>query len=300
MKLAPILLFAYNRPRHLRMIIAALQKNYLASASTLHIFCDGPKNEVDVLKCAEVQKVTKRITGFKNISVYTQENNIGLAESVIYGVTKILDHNSSVIVLEDDIVTHPYFLTYMNTALQFYKNSTHIFSISGYNHPTNLLRIPDNYTKDIFLSRRPSSWGWATWKDRWEKIEWDTQKIIRNLKSMNKLDAAGEDLRAMLILQSKGKIDSWAVRFCASSVQHNGFCVYPTISLVDNIGMDGTGRHSDPTSKYKNKLSHTVTTIKFEKNLQINKQLDSNFLSIYKTPILYKFFDLIKVLLRMQ
>ena len=180
--LSPILLFVYNRLEHAKKTIEALKNNYLAKESELIIFSDGPKKEKDKNNVEKVRNVIKNIEGFKNVEIKISENNKGLANSIISGVTEIINKSEKVIVLEDDLITHPYFLTYMNEALDYYKNNNKIWSISGYCPP---IEIPNNYYNDIFLSPRASSWGWGTWKNRWDLNDWeikDFDNFIKNKK----------------------------------------------------------------------------------------------------------------------
>lgn len=291
---APILLFTYNRPAHFQKTIRALQANNLAKDSVLHIFSDGPKNNADLLAVEETRKYIQEISGFKKLCIYKNKKNLGLAKSVISGVSTLLQKNDSVIVLEDDLVTHPYFLQFMNESLAVYKQHKQIFSITGYTHPTNLLKIPKSYTDDVYVSPRASSWGWAIWKDRWESVEWSTSKLLKIKHLPTLLDAAGEDLKTTLFLQGKGVVDSWAVRFCACSAITQRLTVYPVRSLVDNIGMDGSGRHSSMTARYKNNLNFKVKHFNLPTNITTDPELLENFLAIYKTPFRFKVYDFIK------
>ena len=148
MRLTPIILFVYNRPEHTRQTVEYLSKNKLAESSKLFIFSDGPKNDKDKQKVFEVRKYLKRIKGFKEIRIIEREKNLGLANSVISGVSQIFQSFEKVIVLEDDIISSPSFLKFMNDALDFYKADEKIFSVSGYPYP---VKISDSYSKDIFI-----------------------------------------------------------------------------------------------------------------------------------------------------
>ncbi len=165
MDLAPIVLFVYNRPDLTKETLSALKKNTLASESELFIFSDGSKSEKDFDKVNEVRKLIKNINGFKSVRVFENKENKGLANSIIFGVTKIINKYGKIIVLEDDLITSKYFLKFMNEGLNFYKNNKKIGSITGYNKPSHFMKFK-NYDKDLYLSSRFSSWGWATWKDR--------------------------------------------------------------------------------------------------------------------------------------
>ena len=211
---SPVVLFVYNRPLHTEQTIEALKRNIFADQSDLYIFSDGPKLETDNKQIAEVRKYIKQIRGFKSIHIIEQDNNMGLANSVISGVTSVINSYGKVIVLEDDLVTSPYFLKYMNEALEFYKNESQVFSISGYNHPPNLMKFPENYLNDIYFNHRNSSWGWGTWKDRWEKADWevaDFNEFINDRRVQKDFNRGGEDLTPMLKAQIEGRLDSWSI-----------------------------------------------------------------------------------------
>ena len=236
--LAPIILFVYNRPEHIRRTAEYLLKNRLAESSKLFIFSDGPKNEKDEQKIAEVRRYLKSIRGFKEIKITEREKNLGLANSVISGVNQIFESYKKVIVLEDDIISSPSFLKYMNDALDFYKKDEKIFSISGYSYP---IEIPDSYKNDIFISCRTSSWGWGTWKDRWEKVDWevkDFDSFVRDKNAQSLFNQAGDDVTPMLKAQMWGKIDSWAIIWAYTHFKHNAFCLLPVHSFCPESRKD--------------------------------------------------------------
>lgn len=211
--LSPIILFVYNRPNHLTKTLEALARNTLAINSDLYIFSDGPKNLVEAQKINEVRLICERIQGFASVNISKSIGNKGLAESVIQGVTHVLKKHNSCIVLEDDILTSIDFLEFMNEALNAYKYQSEIISISGYNYPNQMEKIVSG---DVFLACRSSSWGWATWADRWKDVDWsvsDYEDFIGNQDEISKFKRGGNDLVNMLSMQMKGKIDSWSIRF---------------------------------------------------------------------------------------
>ena len=251
--IAPIILFVYNRPEHTRKTVEALQKNELASESILYVFADGAKpesTEEQLARIKEVRDYTGSITGFKEIHVEYSEKNKGLANSVIAGVTKIINEYGRVIVVEDDIVTHPFFLRYMNDALDFYEKNESVFSVGSLMYNIN---IPQDYNHDMILISRVESWGWATWGDRWKKCNWDisTYPIIKNPtpEDIKMMCVGGEDLWEMLKKQAKREIDSWAVRWQYNMMLQKGLCVRPRKSFASNVGFDGSGIHCEKTER---------------------------------------------------
>lgn len=253
--LAPIILFVYNRPEHTRKTVEALKKNELASESVLYVFADGAKSgstEEQLKKVKGVQDYVNAISGFKEIHVEKSEKNKGLANSVIAGVTRIVEQYGKIIVVEDDIVTHPFFLRYMNECLDVYKDRQDIFMIGGF---SNNIKFPWWYKKDIYVLYRSCSWGWATWRDRWSLADWkvsDFQQMCHNKKLQEKFNRGGDDMFPMLQAQIEGKIDSWAIRWDYCMYKHNALCVRPVKTLCVNAGMDGSGVHCSTTERVLN------------------------------------------------
>lgn len=240
---APVALFVYNRPEHTKRTIDALACNTLAKQSDVYIFSDGPKAPQDREAVEAVRCYIDRVAEtnpFQKVTVIRSSANKGLAASIISGVTQILNTFGKAIVLEDDLLTDPRFLQYMNDSLAYYESDERIWGISAYSSQMT------SVTKDVYFTPRISSWGWATWKSRWEQVDWevkDYQKFRLNLHKRWKFNRGGKDLAYMLDQQQRGRIDSWAIRFCFSQFQHKQYAVFPRISLVRNIGQDGSGTH---------------------------------------------------------
>lgn len=297
MNFTPIILFVYNRPEHTTKTIEALRSNVLASESKLYIFSDGNKNETDKKNVEEVRSYISKISGFKQIKTILRDRNFGLANSVISGVTEVINKYGKVIVLEDDIVTSKYFLKFMNEALDFYQQNEKIFTISGYNFP---IQIPQTYKYNVYVSPRPSSWGWATWKDRWESVDWILKEnpILKDKKSLHSLlDKAGKDLAPMLLRSVNGKIGSWAVKLLFTQIQKNKYCIYPVNSLAKNIGADSTGTNFDKsTKKYDIIFENGYQEVEFVNNLEINEEIISQIIKIVRPGLLsylkYRLFNI--------
>ncbi|KJJ38205.1 hypothetical protein [Aequorivita vladivostokensis] len=244
MKLAPIILFVYNRPWHTEQTLEALSINLLADQSVLYIFSDGPKKDaspVDLTKIEEVRGVIRKKHWCKEIIIKERDQNLGLAESVIKGVTEVIEKHGRVIVLEDDILTGTYFLKFMNDALELYENESQVFGVSGYSYPSITKIEEPTYFLPI-----GSSWSYATWADRWKKVNFDSRQLktaidANQLKS--KINFGNYPYYEMLEDQIKSKNDSWAIRFYASMFLNKGFFLFPNKSLVRNIGFDNSGIH---------------------------------------------------------
>ncbi|MBT32107.1 MAG: glycosyl transferase [Thalassobius sp.] len=244
MILAPIVIFVYNRIWHTKQTISALKENILAKDSHLIIYSDAAKSKDDIDKVNEVRQYLNEITGFCSKEIIFQESNLGLAKSIISGVTDTVNKYGKIIVLEDDLITSPYFLTFMNEALDFYKDENKVVSIHGYMYPV-LEDLPET-----FFLRGAQCWGWATWKRGWDLFDADAKSLINQIqkKKLRYLfDRKGTyPFFKMLKEQAMGEIDSWAIRWQASAFLNDKLTLYPRDSLVKNIGFDGSGVHCGP------------------------------------------------------
>lgn len=258
MNLAPIALFVYNRLEHTRQTIESLKKNNLAIQSDLIIFSDASKAETKCESVRVVREYIQTIVGFKTVTIVERPINFGLANSIIDGVTSVVNQYGRVIVLEDDMVTSPYFLQYMNDGLNIYDKYENVASIHGYVYPI------DNLPETFFL-RGADCWGWATWKDRWAMFEPDGAKLLDELKRRKltkRFDFNGTyGFSQMLEDQISGKNNSWAVRWHASAFLNNKYTLYPGKSLVLNIGNDGSGTHCGVTKEFSSDLCNRITHV---------------------------------------
>jgi hypothetical protein len=248
--LPALVIFGYNRPTHLRRVIDQLSRATLVSEIDLYFFIDGPKTDADKEMVAKVREIAASVTFARSVSLAEGSTNLGLAESVISGVSQVLKNYESVIVLEDDILVSPCFLTFMVDALAKFATSREVFSISGYNYPLKY-RSGD---PDYYLSHRSSSWGWATWRDRWKQVDWScsTYEKTKSEKSLiQEFNRGGNDLFDLLTMQMEGKIDSWSIRFDYALFENRSFCLHPKLSLVENIGFDGSGTHPSSRDLFK-------------------------------------------------
>jgi Glycosyl transferase family 2 len=252
---APIALFAYNRPAHLARTLQALRANPLAQESRLYIYSDGPKTPHDEPAVSQVRQVIGRTDGFAEVTLREQPTNIGLGRSIIDGVTELSARYGSVIVLEDDLVVAPGFLTFMNQALEHYKHASRVMTVSGYLFP---VEHPEHLAS-TFLFSVPASWGWGTWHRAWKQFEPDSTQLLAGLSSKADRDSFDVDgtypYFTQLTLQAAGKLDVWGVRWYASMFAAQGLCLYPGQSLVQNIGMDGSGMHCNTSSQFDVNLS---------------------------------------------
>lgn len=250
MSLAPVVVFSYNRPGHLRRTLDALAKNDLAQDSVLYIFCDGPKNdatEEQRQRVIENRKVAHAATGFKEVHVVEREKNVGLKDNVVNSVTEIVNRYDRVITLEDDVVTSVGFLRYMNDALDCYKNEEKVMHVSGYMWPHHG-RLPETF---FFEVPYPGG-GWATWGRAWKYYNDDVACLYEFWKNdwdtFNKF--GGDYLQRQLIDNYNGLLNTWFIKWHAIMLKRGGLTLYPHTSLTNNIGFDVDATNCLVTTKF--------------------------------------------------
>ena len=257
MSLSPIIYFAYNRPYHTKKTLEYLKRNKLAKKSLIYIFLDGPKDKKSKNKVMEVKNIIENINGFKKKILIIRKKNFGLADNIIQGVTTIIKKHGKVIVLEDDILTSPYFLNYMNDALNLYQYEDKVAAISGYSYP--ITNKPGNY----YFLKIGECWGWATWKNSWKKFEKNGKKLLKLLEKNNHISNFNFDNTYDFFKQLKNfclkKNQSWAIRWYASIYLKNELTLFAPKSFVRNIGMDGLGTHSSMTKNFESELVKKYT-----------------------------------------
>lgn len=262
-EVAPIAVFAYNRPRHLTQVLNALAECPEAPRSALTVFCDGSKTPEDANAVASVRAVAHQARvsdAFGSVAIVEREANWGLSRSLIAGITAILNDHDRIIVLEDDIVVSPDFLTFMNAALEEYAEDDRVSSVHGF-----MMDVEVDLPQTFFI-RGADCWGWATWRRAWQHFEEDGSALLRRLDAAGLADdfdfGGAFPYRNMLIEQTRGGVDSWAIRWYASTYLADLLTLYPGRSLARNIGQEGSGTHSI------SRRSHEVEAQRFDFPLQ--------------------------------
>ncbi len=302
MSLAPIILFVYNRPEHTAKTLEALSNNALANASTLYIYADGAKanaNEETLAKIKQTRELIKSKKWCKEVIIVEREKNYGLANNILNGVTEVVNKHGKIIALEDDLVTAPHFLKYMNDALNQFENNKEVACISAYVYP--IANLPE-----LFFIKGADCWGWATWKRVWDQFETNGSTLLHQLESRHLTKAFDFNgtypYTDMLKDQIAGKNKSWAVRWYASAFLNNSLCLYPGKSLVKNIGADGSGTHfSVSTTAFETELSTKaikVNALELKENAAAKQQFAKYFASLnaYRSDTGYKLKAFIKQL----
>ncbi len=253
--LAPIVVFCYNRPLHIERTLEALSKNALADESILYIFSDGPKadaSDEQKNRIAQVRQIIRRKKWCKEVIITESERNKGLRDSIISGVTAVIQKHGRAIVVEDDLETSPFFLMYMNRCLEKYENYRGVFSISAQSC-VNPSDFPEDYPYDVYAYPTHLPWGWATWRDRWDLVDWDIDKKMKEpLNSQPSMREAfmrgGQDLYYRSLKERLEGLKVWSICFSLAHFQQHAVSIRPVVSYVHNTGFDGSGDNSGKQS----------------------------------------------------
>jgi acetyltransferase-like isoleucine patch superfamily enzyme len=279
MKYAPIALFVYNRPWHTEQTLKALAENDLADESILYIFSDGPKHlalDKDVVKIEQVRELIRSKKWCEKVEIIESEHNKGLADSIVDGITDVINKYGNVIVLEDDLVTRKGFLRFMNEALKLYEYEEKVMQIAGYIYgtPKRSRNQTTHFLKILGCN------GWGTWKRSWDHYVHDPDVLLSRLKKQNiipkKFDIeGGAHFYKQLKANQKGDIYTWAVRWYASWLTAGGYSLFPHRSLLTNIGHDGSGVHG--SAEFYNGETVDYIPVKRQKineNIALRKEID--------------------------
>lgn len=254
MTYAPIAVFAYNRPQHLQRLLQTLQACPECAQSPVTIYCDGARKPEDQSQIDATRVVAHQYAP-KHATIIERPANIGLAKSIITGVTENCDKYGRVIVLEDDLELSPQTLAYFNGALDHYKADERVVHISGYTSPIAKDGIPP-----LFFHQETTCSGWATWARAWQHFNHDAAELLSRvavdkatIKRFNIGNGAG--YVDMLRAQIRGRINSWAIRWYASMFLRGGLSLFARQPLIRNAGHDGTGIHSLASNNYEVALS---------------------------------------------
>lgn len=278
---SPIALFTYLRLKKLKKLINELKKNQESKNSVLYIFSDGAKNKKDHKKVEKVRAFIKKIKGFKKKIIILRKNNWGNGKNIIDGTTYVLNKNKTVIVLEDDLRIGDNFLLFMNTCLQKYKHYKRVWHIGGWSFPLNR-----ESKFDVFFSKNPQPWGWATWHDKWKHFEKNPKRLIhyfnRKKERIYRFNQKGIINNYKQIEDNYyKKKDSWAIFWSAQIFKNNALCISPHKSFVKSDGFDNYSTHVH-SSHFLNVLYKTDINKKKKFNLPDKIEEDLNFNDDFK------------------
>jgi hypothetical protein len=276
---APICLFVYNRVDDVKHVVESLQQATGSQSVDLFVFSDGAKKKSDIDSVESVRMYLKSVSGFRSMQVIESDCNKGLANSIISGISKVLENHDACIVLEDDLRVSIDFIQYMNLSLDMYKDNVEIFSISGFGLDVGVSNDFGNY-----FWERAHSWGWATWKDRWETVIWDKEYIENLLPKLSVLqihNIMGSDFRGMCQSFIKGRINSWYVRFAFNQYVQGKLTSYPFISKVKNEGFSEQATHCKNYNRYRTRYIGNSPTCFLSNDIQVQPTIRQKCLSYF-------------------
>ncbi len=273
---SPIAFFAFNRPYHTLQSLNSLSDNEEVNQTDLYAFIDGPRKTSEIQLIDNVEKIIRSFESkFKSLNISRSKINLGGAINQKKGITKVLSENESVISVEDDIYVSKYFLSYMNSALKFYKNSKEVWHINGFNYP---LEFDSEF--ECFFMRSMQCWGWATWKDRWKNfidnpLSSDpyylkatfTKKMIKEFDMHVRKSIFWSQVED----NATGKLNNtWDIFWYSFIFLNNGLCLTPKVSMTRNIGHDGSGVHSTFDEEYISSELNQEIIINFPDSIEEN------------------------------
>jgi hypothetical protein len=250
----PVAVFAYNRPRHTARALEALARCRRLDECSFHFYLDGPKTPESSSAVAETLHVLESWQPTFNAYLTVRSANLGLATSIVGGVSDLVAHYGRVIVLEDDLIVEPDFLHYMIECLDHYADEPAVMQVAAL-----ALQPPSGCPTDVFLLPVTSTWGWATWARAWTHFSWtpiDLEKQQSDPDWKNRFNINGSFAgNAMLADRLAGKNSSWGILWWYAVSRLSGLVAYPRQSLVRNTGFDGSGTHCGTSNLYDQIIS---------------------------------------------
>lgn len=300
-KLSPIAIFAFNRPDYLKQTLDALASNVLAAQSHVTIFCDGPRNAAEQLKTDEVRAMARNAAGFASVRVIEREKNFGCAASVIDGLQHMFSAHDRVIVIEDDILCSPQTLSFLNAGLERYQSHKAVFNIAAWSPPHKIFPVSEDYPYDVYAIQRFNCWGWASWRDRFDNVDWEIRDyaLFKSSPTLRKaFDKGGEDLCGMLDAQIEKKINSWAIRVNYHLFKQGCVGIGPVYSYASNIGMQSGTHGTEESTDFDNDISTAVPAqkVRWIDYIFVDEVVQKQFTRIYKRNS--RCFDFFKRLVR--
>lgn len=284
---APAVLFTYRRPDHVRKTLAALRQNPEAENTPLIVYSDASDHPETDDPVRRVREILHSVEGFREVRIHEREIRCGLARNILGGVTEVLEEFGRAIVLEDDLITHPAFLRYMNNALTSYEHDSRILSISASMPHRFRMRVPERYPHDVWLSRRNLSAGWGTWRNKWATVDWDLRDLdaFRNdPDAQRRFNLGGPDLTPALLNAVDRSQDLWAARFSYAHFVSGRFSVLPRRSYVKHIGYDGSGMNAFRNPFHRlDRFGDAVEEPVFPERLNVDAELQRQFRNAFRT-----------------
>ena len=273
-KMAPIVLLTYRRLDTLKKVVEAIKSNPESAKSLLIIYSDGPKTAREADEVRAVRDYLIGIKGFSSIEIHLSEENLGLARSVKKAVDETFQRFDRLILLEDDIICSPDFLDYMNKSLTEYEHDSRIFSVTGYRYPFDL---PLGYAHDVFLMPRSCPWGWATWRNRWNKIDWSTDyyELLERNDYLKKqfVKRNGYDWLQVARMRRKGIMDVWSDFWNFTHFKFDAYSLAPVRMKSNHIGYDHFAVNERTGTRIQEHILPESSPFSLPKNIQPEQQV---------------------------
>ncbi len=267
-----IAVIGFKRPKHIQETLYALSQNYSIDKAPLYIFIDGARDDPKEKQLVQQTQETSKAFPWKGKKIiHASPHNKGLQNAVRHAIDITLTDYKSIIVVEDDIVTSPYFYNFISAGLTQYENNQSIGAICG--HVYSISRKIFNPHSPFFL-KHFCCWGWATWRDRWNSLCWDAQKLNQSLNRNKKKELDYGHSRwvsGILKAQMNGYINTWDVQTGVSLFLQNRFCLYPPETLTNNIGWRNDGLSTHALSEYNPNAPMAYINITIPPSLQIRE-----------------------------
>ena len=281
-----VAVFAFNRPDNLTQTLAALADNELANQSDVTIFCDGPRNDAERIKTDAVRAVAHAAKGFASLRVVERESNLGCGPAIITGLQEMYAEHESLIIIEDDIVLAKNGLVWFNTCLEKYKNTPEVLAIAAWSYPERFMTIPTDYGYDAYFLPRFQCWGWASWRDRIQSIDWsvsDSEEFFASSEQMHAFAQGGDDLVPTLRAQLDKKINTWDIQVAYNGFKRGQYTLVPRHPYSTNIGTQGDGTHvADSPDKHPTlfiDLTQALDTPRLPDKPEVDQKILANFVS---------------------
>ena len=278
-KKVPVVLFAFNRPKQLKQTLDCLKNNNI---DLLYIFIDGPRGDPDKRGIGEVGAIVKEIKWTK-VVIKKRKINLGLSRSIQEGIDEVFKRHTSAIIVEDDVCVSPDFYNYMKTCLNTYKNNKNVAGVTGLRYPFDRKYL-DNTSSDVFLAPRFSSWGWATWRDRWEKIVFNPKKLLLDLETKDvSFIKGGEDLELSYRAIKQGTLTGcWDIYFYINMILNDQYFVWPKYNMVKNIDLGGGSHFSNEKPSWALECEKNTEYIKISKDIDFDVNIYKDFLKFFE------------------
>jgi hypothetical protein len=238
----PVAVFTYNRPRHTHSALEALSRCAGLEQCSVYLFSDAPRGADQAAQVSETRAVLRQWASKLRATLVERSENLGLSKSIVSGVSSLCNEYGQVIVLEDDLIVSPDFLTYMVSALERYESEAQVMQIAGCT-----LASPSSLTQDAFFLPVTTTWGWATWRRAWQQFSWLPQDLATartESQWLERFNLHGTyNYLQMLDDRLAGRNDSWGILWWYAVSRQRGLVLYPKRNLVQNIGFDGSGIH---------------------------------------------------------